>query len=68
MEEEMVKSKRRAKWALHETESQTQDQKCKRQSWVMVPHSLKSAQANSSGDPISKKPSTKKGLVEWLKV
>jgi hypothetical protein len=29
----------------------------------------KSAQANSSGDPISKTPITKKGLVvEWLKV
>jgi hypothetical protein len=28
----------------------------------------KPAQANSSRDPISKKPITKKGLVEWLKV
>jgi hypothetical protein len=28
----------------------------------------KPAQANSSQDPISKKPFTKKGLVEWLKV
>jgi hypothetical protein len=30
--------------------------------------SSKSAQANSSRDPISKKPFTKIGLVEWLKV
>jgi hypothetical protein len=29
---------------------------------------LKPAQANSSQDPILKKPITKKGLVEWLKV
>jgi hypothetical protein len=29
---------------------------------------LKSAQANSSQEPISKKPHYKKGLVEWLKV
>jgi hypothetical protein len=29
---------------------------------------LKPAQANSSQDPISKKPTTKKGLVEWLKM
>jgi hypothetical protein len=29
---------------------------------------LKPAQANSSQDPISKKPSQKIGLVEWLKV
>jgi hypothetical protein len=28
--------------------------------------SSKPAQANSSRDPISKKPITKKGLVEWL--
>jgi hypothetical protein len=28
----------------------------------------KLSQANSSGDPISKKLFTKKGLVEWLKV
>jgi hypothetical protein len=32
-------------------------------------HSLKAAQANSSGDPISKKKKNhKKGLVEWFKV
>jgi hypothetical protein len=31
-------------------------------------HSLKPAQANSSGDPISKNPSQKIGLVEWFKV
>jgi hypothetical protein len=31
-------------------------------------HSSKSAQANSSQDPISKKPITKNGLVEWFKV
>jgi hypothetical protein len=30
--------------------------------------SSKPAQANSSKDPILKKPITKKGLVEWLKV
>jgi hypothetical protein len=30
-------------------------------------HGLKPAQANSSQDPISKTPITKKGLVEWLK-
>jgi hypothetical protein len=30
--------------------------------------SSKPAQANSLGDPISKKPITKKGLVKWLKV
>jgi hypothetical protein len=30
--------------------------------------SSKPAQANSSQDPISKKPFTKIGLVEWLKV
>jgi ribosomal protein S21 len=29
---------------------------------------LKSAQANNSRDPISKNPSQKTGLVEWLKV
>jgi hypothetical protein len=29
---------------------------------------LKPAQANSSQDPISKKPFTKIGLVEWLEV
>jgi hypothetical protein len=29
---------------------------------------LKPARANSSRDPISKKPFTKTGLVEWLKV
>jgi hypothetical protein len=29
---------------------------------------LKPAQANSSGYPISKKPFTKIGLVEWLKM
>jgi hypothetical protein len=29
---------------------------------------LKPAQANSSGDPISKNTHHKKGLVEWLKV
>jgi hypothetical protein len=29
---------------------------------------LKSAQANSSQDPISKNPSQNKELVEWLKV
>jgi hypothetical protein len=29
---------------------------------------LRPVQANSSQDPISKKPITKKGLVEWLKV
>jgi hypothetical protein len=31
-------------------------------------HGSKPVQANSSGDPISKIPTTKKGLVEWLKV
>jgi hypothetical protein len=31
-------------------------------------HGSKPAQANSSQDPILKKPITKKGLVEWLKV
>jgi hypothetical protein len=31
-------------------------------------HCLKSVQTNSSQDPISKKPITKIGLVEWLKV
>jgi hypothetical protein len=31
-------------------------------------HSSKPAQANSLRAPISKKPITKKGLVEWLKV
>jgi hypothetical protein len=31
-------------------------------------HSLKPARVNSSWDPISKKATTKKGLVEWLKV
>jgi hypothetical protein len=31
-------------------------------------HSLKPAQANSLQDPISKNPTQKKGLVEWLKV
>jgi hypothetical protein len=31
-------------------------------------HSSKPAWANSSWDPILKKPITKKGLVEWLKV
>jgi hypothetical protein len=31
-------------------------------------HDSKPAQANSSQDPISKKPFTKKGLVEQLKV
>jgi hypothetical protein len=30
-------------------------------------HGSKPAQANSSRDPISKKPITKIGLVEWLK-
>jgi hypothetical protein len=30
--------------------------------------SSKPAQVHSSQDPISKKPITKKGLVEWLKV
>jgi hypothetical protein len=30
-------------------------------------HSSKPAWANSSQDPISKKPITKTGLVEWLK-
>jgi hypothetical protein len=30
--------------------------------------SLKPAQANSSGDPILKIPTTKIGLMEWLKV
>jgi hypothetical protein len=52
-------------------------------SWVLVAHNcnpsysgsrdqedrgLKPPQANSSRDPISKIPDTKKGLVEWLKV
>jgi hypothetical protein len=31
-------------------------------------HGSKPAWANSSQDPVSKKPITKKGLVEWLKV
>jgi hypothetical protein len=31
-------------------------------------HGSKPAWANSSSDPISKKPITKKGVVEWLKV
>jgi hypothetical protein len=31
-------------------------------------HSSKPAQANSSQDPISKKPIIKKGTVEWLEV
>jgi hypothetical protein len=31
-------------------------------------HGLKPAWANSSQDPISKKPITKKGLVEYVKV
>jgi hypothetical protein len=31
-------------------------------------HGLKPAQANSLQDPILKKPFTKTGLVEWLKV
>jgi hypothetical protein len=31
-------------------------------------HGSKPAWANSLQDPISKKPFTKKGLVEWLKV
>jgi hypothetical protein len=30
-------------------------------------HGSKPAQANSTSDPISKNPSQKKGLVEWLK-
>jgi hypothetical protein len=30
--------------------------------------SLKLVRANSSPDPVSEKPITKKGLVEWLKV
>jgi hypothetical protein len=29
---------------------------------------LKPARANSSQDPVSKKPFTQKGLAEWLKV
>jgi hypothetical protein len=29
---------------------------------------FKPVRANSSRDPLSKKPFTKKGLVEWLKV
>jgi hypothetical protein len=52
-------------------------------SWALVAHTcnpsysggrdqedqgLKTAQANSSRDPILKKTITKKGLVEWLKV
>jgi hypothetical protein len=31
-------------------------------------HGSKPAQANNWRNPISKKPITKKGLVEWLKV
>jgi hypothetical protein len=31
-------------------------------------HGSKPVQANSSQDPILKKPITEKGLVEWLKV
>jgi hypothetical protein len=31
-------------------------------------HGSKLDQANSSSDPISKKPTRKKGLVEWLRV
>jgi hypothetical protein len=31
-------------------------------------HDLKPAWANSSQDPISKKPITKNGLIEWLKM
>jgi hypothetical protein len=34
----------------------------------VIPATQKAAQANSLGDPISKKPITKIGLVEWLKV
>jgi hypothetical protein len=55
----------------------------KNQSWALVAqaydpsysgsrdqedHGLKPAWANSSKDPISKKPTTEKGLVQWPKV